>query len=261
MDRRHRGDGGTTLNHRVHTAPPGRWRATATAFTAAGYHIIVTDILEAEGKATAEKIAQAGGSAEFHHLDVTSTEDADRVAEAVLAAHGPPDCIVANAGIAHRVPLAEMTDEKWDHTFEVDLKGIMRVVRPLAPAMRARGHGAIVCISSISGLCYGWDEHVQYNAAKAGVLGLVRGLAIELAKDGIRVMGIAPGLIRTAQSLSVEHSLGPEGIAAAAGRIPLGRVGEPEGIADVVVFLASDKARYMTGQTILVDGGLTVWQH
>ncbi len=239
----------------------GIGQATAKAFAAAGYHIVVTDVLEAEGTATAGEIAAAGGSAEFHYLDVTSTENADRVAEAVLAAHGPPDCIVANAGIAHRVPLAGMTDQKWDDTFEVDLKGMMRVVRPLAPAMRGRGHGVIVCISSISGLCYGWDEHVQYNAAKAGVLGLVRGLAIELAQDGIRVMGIAPGLIRTAQSLSVEHSLGPEGVAAAAQRIPLGRVGDPEDIADVVVFLASDKARYMTGQTILVDGGLTVWQH
>ena len=239
----------------------GIGRATATAFAAAGYHVIVTDILAEEGNAVVEEIAQAGGSAEFHHLDVTSTENADQVAAAVLAARGPPACVVANAGIAHRVPLAEMTDEKLDHTFEVDLKGIMRVVRPLAPAMRDRGSGAIVCISSISGLCYGWDEHVQYNAAKAGVLGLVRGLAVELAKDGIRVMGIAPGLIRTAQSLSAEHSLGPEGVAAAADRIPLGRVGEPDDIADVVVFLASDKARYMTGQTILVDGGLTVWQH
>lgn len=111
------------------------------------------------------------------------------------------------------------------------------------------------------GIAYGWDEHVHYSAAKAGVVGLVRGLAVELARDGIRVNGIAPGYIRTAQALSEEHSLGPAGLEKAAEFIPMGRVGEPEDIADVAVFLASDAARYLTGQTITVDGGLLVGRH
>jgi 3-oxoacyl-[acyl-carrier protein] reductase len=93
------------------------------------------------------------------------------------------------------------------------------------------------------------------------VVGLVRGLAVELAADGIRVNGVAPGYIRTAQALSIEHSLGPEGLEQAASFIPMGRVGEPDDIADVIVFLASDAARYMTGQVVTVDGGLLVGRY
>jgi 3-oxoacyl-[acyl-carrier protein] reductase len=132
----------------------------------------------------------------------------------------------------------------------------MRVFRAAAPAMREAGHGNMIALTSIMGVAYGWDEHVQYSAAKAGVVGLVRGLAVELARDGIRVNGIAPGYIRTAQALSEEHSLGPEGLEKAAEFIPMGRVGEPEDIADVGVFLASKSARYITGQVLVVDGGL-----
>jgi 3-oxoacyl-[acyl-carrier protein] reductase len=162
----------------------------------------------------------------------------------------------ANAGIAHRVPLTELTDEKWDQTHEIDLKGVLRVCRAAAPAMRDVRRGNMIALSSIMGIAHGWDEHVHYSAAKAGVIGLVRGLAVELARDGIRVNGIAPGYIRTAQALSQEHSLGPQGLEQAASFIPMGRVGEPEDIAEVAVFLASDAARYITGQTIVVDGGL-----
>ena len=96
-------------------------------------------------------------------------------------------------------------------TLDVDLKGILRIVRAAAPAMRARKAGSVVALSSIMGVAYGWDEHAHYSAAKTGVVGLVRGLAVELAGDGVRVNGVAPGYIRTAQALSKEHSLGPEG--------------------------------------------------
>ncbi len=137
-----------------------------------------------------------------------------------------------------------------------NLKGVLRVCRAAAPAMREERHGNMIALSSIMGIAYGWEEHVHYSAAKAGVIGLVRGLAVELARDGIRVNGIAPGYIRTAQALSEEHSLGLQGLEEAASFIPMGRVGEPEDIADVAVFLASDAARYITGQTIVVDGGL-----
>ena len=239
----------------------GIGRGMANAFATAGYRVIVTDVLEEEGRLVAEKINQDGGTAEFHKLDVTSTDNANDVIADVENKYGAIDALIANAGIAHKVPLDAMTDEKWDHTFEIDLKGIMRVVRAAAPAMRARKSGAIVALSSIMGVAYGWDQHVHYSAAKSGVVGLVRGLGVELARDGIRVNGIAPGYIRTAQALSLEHSLGPEGLEQAAEFIPMGRVGEPEDIADVAVFLASQAARYMTGQTIVVDGGLLVGRY
>jgi 3-oxoacyl-[acyl-carrier protein] reductase len=239
----------------------GIGRATAIAFGKAGYRVVVTDVLEKEGNATAETIKKAGGEAEFHKLDVKSTADAERLVADVAKRFGGIDVLVANAGIAHKVPLDQLTDEKWDHTFEIDLKGMIRVIRPAVPAMKAKGKGAIVCISSIMGIAYGWDEHVHYSSAKAGVVGLIRGLAVELAKSGIRVNGIAPGYIRTAQLLSEQHSLGAAAAEAAGAFIPMGRIGEPEEIADVVLFLASTGARYMTGQVVVVDGGLLVGRY
>ena len=238
----------------------GIGRASARAFAKAGYHVVVTDVLEAEGKAVVAGITADGRSAEFQRLDVRSTEMANAVVADVEARFGGIDVIVANAGIAHKVPLDALSDEKWDYTFDIDLKGIFRVVRPALPGMKARRKGAIVALSSIMGVAYGWDEHVHYSAAKAGVVGLVRGLGVELARDGIRVNGVAPGYIRTAQLLSKEHSLGPD--ADKAGEfIPMGRIGEPDEIADVIVFLASNGARYMTGQVVVVDGGLLVGRY
>jgi 3-oxoacyl-[acyl-carrier protein] reductase len=235
--------------------------ATARAFANAGYRVVVTDVLDEEGQRLAQEITEGGGEAEYHHLDVTSTEEVERVVSGAEERYGPLGCVVANAGIAHKVPLTELTDERWDHTHEIDLKGVMRVCRAAAPAMREAGRGSMIAVSSIMGVAYGWDEHVQYSAAKAGIVGLVRGLAVELARDGIKVNGIAPGYIRTAQALSEEHSLGPEGLEKAAEFIPMGRIGEPEDIAEVILFLASDAARYLTGQVVVVDGGLLVGRY
>jgi 3-oxoacyl-[acyl-carrier protein] reductase len=239
----------------------GIGRATALAFGKVGYHVVVTDVLQAEGEAVAADIAAAGGSAEFHLLNVRSTPDVDRLIQDVSSRFGGLDCVVANAGIAHKVPLEEMSDEKWDETFDIDLKGMLRIVRAALPGMKARKAGAVVCIASIMGVAYGWDEHVHYSSAKSGVVGLIRGLAVELARSGIRVNGIAPGYIRTAQLLSEKHSLGPAGAEKAGAFIPMGRIGEPDEIADVVLFLASSAARYMTGQTLVVDGGLLVGRY
>lgn len=235
--------------------------ATARAFAAAGYRTIVTDVLDKEGESVAAGIRSDSGEAEYHYLDVTDTGAVDSLVSEIQNRYGPLYTVVANAGIARRVPLQEMTDEKWDDLLEVDLKGVMRVCRAAAPAMREAGRGSMIALSSIMGFAYGWDEHVHYSAAKAGVAGLVRALAVELAGDGVRVNGIAPGYIRTAQALSREHSLGPEGLEEAATFIPLGRPGEPEDIADVAVFLASGGARYITGQVLTVDGGLLVGRY
>ena len=239
----------------------GIGQATAKALAARGDHVVVTDILEDKGTETAQAIVAAGGSAEFKLYDVRSTEATNALVADIENRHGGIDVIVANAGIAHRTPLSDLTDEKWDLTFDIDLKGIFRLVRAAAPGMRARKSGSIIALSSIMGIAYGWDEHVHYSAAKSGVIGLVRGLAVELARDGVRVNGIAPGYIRTAQLLSEENSLGPAGAEKAAEFIPMGRLGTPEDIADVIAFLASNGARYMTGQVLVVDGGLLVGRY
>lgn len=239
----------------------GIGRACAKAFAARGDMVIVTDVLENEGRAVVQEIRKAGGNAEFQHFDVRDTPRANAVVKDIERRFGGIHTIVLNAGIAHRVPLDQLTDEKWDQTFDIDLKGMLRVIRPAAVSMKSRGTGSIVCLSSIMGVAYGWDEHVHYSAAKAGVVGLVRGLAVELGRNGVRVNGVAPGYIRTAQLLSEEHSLGPEGAKTVGEIVPLGRIGQPDDVADVVAFLASDAARYLTGQVITVDGGLLVGRY
>ncbi|GAA4228404.1 SDR family oxidoreductase [Sagittula sp. NFXS13] len=232
----------------------GIGKAVAERFGREGAHVVVTDVLADEGQAVVDAIEAAGGSAEFQPLNVRDTAAADALVADVVARHGGIDVIVANAGIAHRVPMSEMTDEKWDETFDIDLKGMLRVVRPALPAMKEGA--SIVCLSSIMGVAYGWDEHVHYSSAKAGVVGFVRGLAVELAPRGIRVNGVAPGYIRTAQLLSEQNSLGPKAAEIASPYIPMGRLGEPSEIASVIGFLASSDASYLTGQVVTVDGGL-----
>ena len=236
----------------------GIGKATAIAFAESNYNVIVTDVLPDEANAVVKNINDNGGSSEFHHMDVTSTSEVNSVIQTVEKKYGPLNTVVCNAGIAKMIPMKTMKDEEWDLTIDVDLKGMMRMIRAAAPAMREAKKGSIICLASVVGTTYGWDEHVPYSAAKAGVTGFVKGTAIELAKDHIRANAIAPGFIRTAQTLDPVHSVGEEGLEAVAPTIPLGRVGDPSDIADVAVFLASDKARYITGQTITVDGGVTV---
>lgn len=235
--------------------------STAKLFAQADYRVIVTDVLQDEAQKVVDDIQKNGGQAEYHELDVTDTRQTNQVVTFLEEKFGALDAVIANAGIAHRVPLEQLNDEQWDQTHEIDLKGAMRVCRAAAPSMQKSGKGSMVLISSIMGVAYGWDEHVPYSAAKAGTAGLVRSLAVELASNNVRVNGIAPGYIRTAQALSEEHSLGAKGLEQAATYIPLGRPGEPDDIAEVVLFLASNRSRYMTGQVVVVDGGLLVGRY
>ncbi|MCA0044793.1 SDR family NAD(P)-dependent oxidoreductase [Celeribacter litoreus] len=233
----------------------GIGRAAALAFGEMGDHVVVTDVLEDEGNSVVAEIEAAGGSAEFQPLNVRSTEAANALVEGLNTRFGGIDVIVANAGIALRVPMSEMTDEKWHETIDVDLYGMMRVIRPALPAMKEGA--SIICLSSIMGSHYGWDEHVHYSTAKSGAIGLIRALAVEYAAKGIRVNGVAPGYIRTAQLLNPGHSLGPDAADIASPYIPMKRLGEPAEIANVIKFLASSDASYLTGQVVTVDGGLT----
>ena len=231
--------------------------ATAKILGRDGYHVFVTDILHDEGEAVAAEIRAAGGSAEFLFLDVSDTA-ACNAAITAIEARMPLAAVVANAGIAPRAAYPILSDEKWDHVMEVNLKGQLRLIRAAAPAMSARQHGAVVCVSSIAGAVVGWDDHWHYSAAKAGITGLVRAAACELAKHKVRVNGVAPGFVRTAQILSEENSLGAAGLAAAVQSVPMKREADPSELGEVIAFLLSGKASYITGQTLIVDGGLTV---
>jgi 3-oxoacyl-[acyl-carrier protein] reductase len=236
----------------------GIGRAAALGFARVGYHVVVTDVLEAQGNELVSTIQSGGGSASFVAMDVRSTPRVEEVIAAINADRGAIDVLVLNAGIAHKVPLEALDDTRWDHTLDIDLKGMFRVARAALPAMRRRQSGAIVCLTSLMGLAWGWRDHVHYSAAKAGVIGMMRGMAAEVASDGVRVNAVSPGYVRTAQLLSEEHSLGAAGAEAAGARVPLGRIGEPEDIADVILFLGSPSARYITGQVIVADGGLSI---
>jgi 3-oxoacyl-[acyl-carrier protein] reductase len=233
--------------------------ATAKALAADGFHVFVTDILADEGANCVREIESAGGSATFVFLDVTDTSACNEAVRRIEQDFGHVSALVANAGIAPRLAYPELSDEKWDEVQEVNLKGQFRLLRAAAPAMEGAGEGAIVCIASIAGVSVGWDDHWHYCAAKGGVSGMVRGAAMALAPSGVRVNGLAPGFVRTAQILSAENSLGAAGLAVAEQTVPLGgRSADPFEIANVAAFLVSDKASYITGQLLVVDGGLTI---
>ncbi len=239
-------------------AASGIGRATAARLAARGDRVVIGyfpgDPHDPRG--TLELVEAAGGEAMLVELDVRSTASVGSFVARALEEYGRVDHVVANAGILRRVPFAEMSDEQWDDVLQVDLHGVMRLARAAVPHL-PRG-GSVVAISSIAGGVYGWQEHAHYATAKAGVVGLVRSIAVEHGPRGVRANAVIPGLIETPQSLDAVNSLGPEGLEAAGAGIPWGRVGRPEEVASVIEFLASDAAAYVTGQAITVDGGLTV---
>ena len=205
---------------------------------------------------TLRLVKEAGGQAAIHEVDVRSTEAVDAFAQRAVEEYGRLDYAVANAGILRNSVLADLSDDRWSDMLDVDLTGVLRTLR--AGAGRMTEGGAMVAVSSIAGAVYGWEGHAHYAAAKAGVLGLIRSLAVELGPRQIRANAVIPGLIETPQSLDPVNSLGPDGLQRAGKDIPWGRVGKPEEVASVIAFLTSHDARYVTGQSLIVDGGLTV---
>lgn len=238
-------------------AASGIGRATAVALARAGSQVAIGtyDGDPHDPEETAQAVRAVGAEPLLVRADVRDSRQLEDACTLIVEHFGTLTGVVANAGWLHYQPLADLDDQLWHDLLDVDLTGVMRTVR--AATAHLSNDGAIVCISSISGGAVGSIGHLPYASAKAGIVGLVRSAALELAPRGIRVNVVLPGVIESPQSLDPRNSAGPAGLEKAAARIPLGRVGQPDEVASVICFLLSSAARYITAQQIIVDGGLT----
>ncbi|MFF0543953.1 3-oxoacyl-ACP reductase FabG [Nocardia thailandica] len=237
-------------------AARGIGAATAARLAADGLAVAVVDLDAAAAEATAEKITAAGGVALGVGADVADESAVADAVEAAVAAFGSLDVLVNNAGVLRDNLLFKMSVDDWDTVMSVHLRGAFLCSRAAQRHMVAAKSGAIVNTSSVSAL--GNRGQANYAAAKAGIQGLTRTLAMELGPFGVRVNAVAPGFIATEMTAATAARVGvsaEELQEKTAAVTPLRRVGTPEDIANVVAFLASDQAGFVTGQTVYVDGG------
>lgn len=232
----------------------GLGRAMAIAMARAGAEVAVNDIADgvAEAEAVAEEIRALGRKALVVPADITDGAQVREMIDRVAAEAGGLDILVNNAGIIRDALLLRMTDEAWREVLEVNLTGTFLCTRAAARHMTKHG-GAIVNISSVVGVV-GNIGQANYAASKAGIIGLTKTCARELAPRGVRVNAVAPGFIRSQMTERLPEQVRERMLS----QIPLARMGTPEEVASVVVFLASPAAAYLTGQVICVDGGMVM---
>jgi NAD(P)-dependent dehydrogenase (short-subunit alcohol dehydrogenase family) len=236
-------------------AASGIGRASALAFAREGAKTVVADVLVESGKETVRMIKGAGGEALFVKTDVSNAAEVEALIQKVVEIYGRLDYAHNNAGIeGTMVPTADCTEENWDRTISINLKGVWLCMKYEIPQMLKQGGGAIVNTASVAGLV-GFQGLPAYCASKGGVVQLTRTAALEYAKAGIRVNAVCPGVIRTPM---VERLLSgpPEAEAGFIAMEPVGRMGKPEEIAEAVVWLCSDAASFVTGHPMVVDGGM-----
>ncbi len=211
-------------------------------------------LLDSAGGPRLEEVAadvrRAGQRALLAHADVRDFTGAEDTVARTVAELGGVDLLIYAAGITRDAVSWKMAEDDWDEVVAVNLKGCFNFARAVAPVMRARGRGRVVAISSINGL-RGKLGQTNYAASKAGLIGLVKSLARELGRFGITVNAVAPGMVAT----PLTRDLPPDFMTAALHETVLGRIAEPQDVADVVTFLCSDRARHITGDVIRVDGG------
>jgi 3-oxoacyl-[acyl-carrier protein] reductase len=224
----------------------GIGKGIAEVLGAAGANVVIADIDEATGRETAEELG-----AEFEALDVTSKARCQAVVDAVVARHGRLDILCSNTGIFPQAALDTMSESDWEGMMAVNLRGAFFMVQASLATMRKQRYGRIVLTSSITGPVTGFPGWAHYGASKAGQLGFMRSAALEVARDGITINAVMPGNILT-EGLQAQ---GDDYLRQMAESIPTRTLGEPSDIGHAACFLASPEARFITGQTLIVDGG------
>lgn len=228
----------------------GIGRGIATVLRAEGADIVVADIDHAAAELTAADLG-AGSHAVAIRADVSRQQDAKDMAALAVERWGRIDILAANAGIYPHIPLSEIGIADWDRIMAINVRGALLAIQACLPVMTKQAYGRIVLTSSITGSVVGQPGYAHYGATKAAMLGLMRSAALEVAAAGITINAVLPGNIATPGFAD----LGPEHTRRMLAAIPLNRFGEPEDVGWAVRFLASKEAGYITGQTLIIDGG------
>ena len=235
-------------------AASGIGKATAKLFAEHGAKVVVADIDENGGNQTVTDIQDAGNEAIFIQTDVTIKADTEQMVAQTLKNYGKLDTLLNSAGIAMRLPVAELPEEDWHRCLDVNLNGVFLCAKAAIPAMQKNGGGSIINMSSIYGIV-GADVRAAYVASKGAVTNLTRGMALDYAEDNIRVNCICPGFVETPLVAGVIKT--PDEYQKLANKHPMRRLGQPEEIAYGALYLASDESAFVTGIALPIDGGYT----
>jgi len=232
----------------------GIGHAAALRFAAEGANVVVADVNVEDGEQTVAEIRDAGGEATFVEADVSDEVDADALVQTAVDTYGGLDFAFNNAGIeGESSPASEQPTSNWDRVIDVNLKGVFLGMRAQIPAMLEDGGGSIVNTASIAGVV-GFPGLSPYVASKHGVIGLTKTAAAEFSSDGVRVNAICPGVIETPMVQRSQEET-PEQMEQVTAATPMGRLGQPEEIGDAAVWLCSDDASFVTGESLVIDGG------
>ena len=233
----------------------GQGAAEVRLFAQEGAKVVFGDVLDDEGMQVEAQVRELGGDVTYVHLDVRSADDWTEALKAAEDRYGKVNVLVNNAGITlGTVGIEDTSEEDWDLIMAVNVKGVFLGTRTAIPSMRGAGGGSIINISSTAGIV-GIGRTAAYTASKGAVRLFTKATAIQHSKDGIRCNSVHPGPVNT--PFLEETTSNPEALARRLSRVPLGRLAEPEDIANGVLFLASDESSYMTGSELVIDGGTT----